>query len=174
MFPNVTVAGEVLIPSVVETPPTPSVRKSRSFTSSLQIVLKDPKLKTKDSNDTEKLKRTAKEETEDTKDNGDKTEGDSKIYENFDTIVHSQRSVELRSDSGESARVKRSGKSRSVIESTNQTQDQGSEVAALHQKSLSDPVKEDEKYGRHKLIEYQKWRKYGRRGKPPGDLRISE
>lgn len=174
--------GEILIPSVIETPPPPSVKKSRSFTSSIEIILKNSKSSSSNTDDNEGDDNEGddKDGEDNTEDPGDKAEEDSDTLENSETVfsvaspTDVEQAVTLRNNSGTNPRAKHYGKSRSVIISSNQIVEPPSDVATLHQKSLSDPVRDAEKSGRHKLVEYQKWRKYGRRGKPPGDLKISD
>lgn len=140
--------------------------------------MKDPK--STENNDEEEYEGTTEDETDNAEeDTGGSTGVDSeKPKEPFSfttSLVVVEQPVRLRNTSGESLRAKHSRKSRSVIESTTRTESRASEGGvAVHQKSHSDPVKEGEKGGPRKLVEYQKWRKYGRKGKPPGDLRISE
>ena len=156
--------GEILIPSVVETPPSPSLKKSRSFTSSIAMVLQSPRSPVTSQDSTESEERTVMDNVEQTMDSVDNTKS------------HTSETVKLRrkSESGATPRAKHHQKSKSACDETPSKENtQGLE--SRHTKSLSDPIKKaDEKRGRRKLMEYQKWQKYGRRGKPPGDLKISD
>jgi hypothetical protein len=173
----IPISGEILIPSVVETPPSPSLKKSRSFTSSIEVVLKSPPspVPSQDSAESECEERTVMdnvEQTMDTEDNNEGNEGDTVELEKS----HASETVRLRhkSEGAATPREKHHEKSRSAGEGSPSEEITG-RLDSRHTKSLSDPIKKtDEKRGRRKLIEYQKWQKYGRRGKPPGGLKISE
>ena len=115
---------------------------------------------------------SSKDNTELTVDTVDKTEGPKLTPEE----PHTYENVVLRNKPGRrlSPRGKFHGKSKSACEGSTSGKDK-EDVDNKHKKSLSDPIKKgDEKRGRKKLMEYQKWQKYGRRGKPPADLKISE
>lgn len=175
---NLLFSGEILIPSVVETPPSPSLKKSRSFTSGIEIVLKSPKSQSRDSS--EGKEGSLMDNVEQTVDSVDKrednelevVEGEKTTPEEpqvFETVV-----LRNKSEGIQNPRAKHYGKSKSACEGSH-SDENTEEVDSRHQKSLSDPVKKaDEERERRKLMEYQKWQKYGRRGKPPGDLKISE
>lgn len=90
-------------------------------------------------------------------------------------VPHSVETVILRSKSKDSSRKKHHEKSKSACVTSSLEQNAEEGLGNRHKKSLSDPIKKgDDKRGRRKLMEYQKWQKSGRRGKPPGDLKISE
>ena len=167
--------GEILIPSVVETPPSPSLKKARSFTSSVDIVLKSPRSPVMSQDSTDNEERTVidnVEETMDSVDNNEENEGDTVSPQKSQT----SETVKLRhkSESAATFRAKHHEKSKSACDET-PSKENTEGLESRHTKSLSDPIKKaDEKRGRRKLMEYQKWQKYGRRGKPPGDLKISE
>ena len=173
----VVFSGEILIPSVVETPPSPSLKKSHSFTSSIEIVLKSPQSPVASQGSTDGEERTPMDNVEQTGDSVD-TKGDDEVDGAKTTLEERQVSetVVLRNKSGKrpTPREKYHGKSNSACEGS-PTEEDTEAMDSRHKKSLSDPIKRsDEKRGRRKLMEYQKWQKYGRRGKPPGDLKISE
>ena len=169
--------GEILIPSVVETPPSPSLKKSRSFTSSIEIVLRTPRLPvaSHDSSDGEDGSHMDNvEQTADSKDESECNEVEGPQMTPAEP--QAPETVVLRHKSRESPtrRAKHHEKSKSACERSPSEGD-ADRRNSRHTKSLSDPIKKaDEKRGRRKLMEYQKWQKYGRRGKPPGDLKISE
>lgn len=90
-------------------------------------------------------------------------------------VTHSVETVILRNKSKDSSWKKHQEKSKSACVTSSLEQNNEEGLGNRHTKSLSDPVKKgDDKRGRRKLVEYQKWQKSGRRGKPPGDLKISE
>ena len=171
----IPISGEILIPSVVETPPSPSLKKSRSFTSSIEVVLKSPPSPVPSQDSAECEEGTVMdnvEQTMDAEDNNEDNEGDTVELEKS----HASETVRLRhkSEGAATPREKHHEKSRSACEGSSSEENTG-RLDSRHTKSLSDPIKKtDEKRGRRKLIEYQKWQKYGRRGKPPGGLKISE
>ena len=169
--------GEILIPSVVETPPSPSIKKSRSFTSSIEIVLRSPRSPVTSHDSTDGEEGSHVEDGEQVVNSVDKSEC-NEVEGTQLTPAGPQvtETVVLRKKSGENLtrRTKHHGKSKSACERSPSEED-AEELNSRHTKSLSDPIKKaDEKRGRRKLMEYQKWQKYGRRGKPPGDLKISE
>ena len=87
----------------------------------------------------------------------------------FETVV-----LRNKSKGTSTPRAKHHEKSKSACEGS-QSDENTEGLDSRHQKSLSDPIKKaDEKRGRKKLMEYQKWQKYGRRGRPPANLKISE
>ncbi|XP_028405943.1 uncharacterized protein LOC114528492 isoform X2 [Dendronephthya gigantea] len=165
--------GEILIPSLVETPPSPSLKKSRSFTSSIEIFLKGQQSPVPSRHSPSGEDSSSKDNIEQIEDIVDKSEeGPQATPEE----PHTCENVVLRNKPGRrlSPRGKFHGKSKSACEESTSGKNK-EDVDNKHKKSLSDPIKKsDEKRGRKKLMEYQKWQKYGRRGKPPADLKISE
>lgn len=182
----ILLTGEILIPSVTKTSASPSVKKSSSFTSSIEIVLSSPRspVTSTDSGDgkemsvTDSVKRTL-DCLDNSEDNNFEdalpqiTPEEPKITPE---VPQATDTVVLRNKPGKSPTLlsKHRGKSKSVCEASPLKEKPGG-LDSRHKKSLSDPIKKsDEKRGRRKLLEYQKWQKFGRRGKPPGDLKISE